>query len=162
MLDFNFRQVPGYDDYFVNQLGVVYSHKKSKVRELKPWLGTHGYFFVSFSVKGVVKNKSIHRLVASAFIANPQKKPDINHIDGVKTNNNVKNLEWVTKSENLLHSHRVLNQGTNAKKIKCVETGIIYHSAREAERMLGINNANIRSAICKRVPRAGGYHWEYA
>lgn len=155
--------VDGFEDYLIRGDGVVFTMKSGKTRELKPWLSTHGYHFVSLSTKGVKKNKAVHRLVATHFIPNTANKPDVNHIDGVKTNNRAENLEWVTKSENLLHSHRVLGQKNTSKAVRCVETGVVYKSAREAERLLGINNANICSALKgrSRHPRAGGYHWEY-
>ncbi|CAN5655356.1 NUMOD4 domain-containing protein [soil metagenome] len=160
-----FIQIEGeFSDYLVNRKGEVFNNKNGKMRKLKPWLGTHGYSFVSFSVKGKVTKQQLHRVVADTFLINWDDKPDINHRNGIKTDNHIDNLEWVTKSENLLHSHRVLGQKTTSKKIKCVETGVVYSSAREAERILGINNANICSAIKgrKRQPRAGGFHWEYA
>ncbi len=152
----------GLSDYLVNRKGEVFSNKNGELKKIKPWMGTHKYLFVSFSHKGIVTKKPVHRIVADTFLINWENKPDINHRNGIKTDNHVDNLEWVTKSENSLHSHRVLHQGNTAKAIKCVETGVVYESAREAERVLGINNANICSAIKGRVNRAGGFHWEHS
>lgn len=157
------KEVIGFSGYFVDKDGAFFSNKQSKVKLLKPWFGTHRYTFITFSINGVTTKKAAHRIVAQTFLDNPLNKPDVNHKNGIRHDNRVENLEWVIKSENLIHSHRVLNQQTNAKKIRCVETNIVYKSAREAERLLGVNNANICSAIKGRTrqPRAGGYHWEY-
>jgi len=72
---------------------------------LKP-LNIKGYHAVWLSKNNKRKRNQIHRLVATAFIDNPHNKPQVNHMDGVKTNNNVNNLEWNTCSENQLHSYR--------------------------------------------------------
>lgn len=70
---------------------------------------------------GIGKNRksvSIRRMVAIAFIPNPENKPQVNHINGIKTDNRVENLEWCTASENIIHSFRVLNKQIN-KGEKC-------------------------------------------
>lgn len=67
-----------------------------------------GYAFMHFSIAGEVSSYFVHRLVGFAFIENPLKHPEINHKDGNPLNNNVSNLEWVTKSENHIHRCRVL------------------------------------------------------
>ena len=72
--------------------------KKEKV--LKPF-AKQGYLYIDFGRK---KQYRMHRLVASAFIPNPQNKPEVNHIDFNKHNNNLSNLEWVTRSENSKHT----------------------------------------------------------
>lgn len=69
-----------------------------------------GYCFVCYKENGVRKNILVHRLVAEAFIPNPQNKPEVNHIDGNPKNNNVINLEWVTPSENRKHAYWVLGR----------------------------------------------------
>lgn len=88
-------------DYYVNEDGIVYSiHRKNNtIRELKQNL-VSGYPVVGINKKMV----RVHRLVALAFIPNPENKPYINHIDGVKNHNQKSNLEWVTPSENSIHA----------------------------------------------------------
>ena len=71
---------------------------------LKPWVGTTGYYHIKMFVSGKRKNLKLHRLVAKAFIPNPENKPCINHIDGNKLNNCVNNLEWCTHAENMTHA----------------------------------------------------------
>lgn len=89
-------------DYIVHSDGSIWSTKVN--RFLKPYLQKTGY--VTYSINGG-KNYA-HRLIASAFISNPQNKRTVNHIDGNKQNNNVTNLEWATDSENMIHACSVL------------------------------------------------------
>jgi hypothetical protein len=67
----------------------------------------HGYFYVDLCLEGDRKRYFIHRLVAQYFVKNPLNKPEVNHIDGNKQNDCMQNLEWVTSSENKLHSYRI-------------------------------------------------------
>lgn len=101
-----FRNVVGYEDLFmVSNLGRVYSKRTNKI--LKQVKSKNGYFYLSTKIGGRDGKDvcfKVHRLVAMAFIDNPENKPFINHKDGVKTNNNLDNLEWVTPSENTRHS----------------------------------------------------------
>lgn len=78
---------------------------------LKPSVCSNGYLYVSLTDKNNIKKRiRIHRLVANAFITNINRKIDVNHKDGNKKNNHVSNLEWATRSENLIHSYKYLNR----------------------------------------------------
>lgn len=126
------------------------------------------------SKNGKKKSYQIHRLVAIAFIPNVQNKPQVNHIDGNKSNNNILNLEWCTNSENQIHAYRMgLNHVKSLKGylnpcskevIKCDLDGNeieCFGSMKEAERMTGIHYTNI-SACCKgKTKTAGGFKWIY-
>jgi len=75
-------------------------------RKIKPQVGKNGYIRVELWTNGKGKKYLLHRLLAQAFVPNPEGKPQINHIDGNKSNNVISNLEWCTQSENQLHAYR--------------------------------------------------------
>lgn len=95
----------GYSCYSVTPDGKVYSSKCN--RFLKSWFNDYGYLVVGLrgDVEGKQKFHFVHRLVAQAFIPNPEDKKYVNHIDGNKANPSVTNLEWVTASENNIHAY---------------------------------------------------------
>lgn len=80
----------------------------SSKRKINPSINSTGYYVVSLRVNGIQKTEKVHRLIAKTFLNNDLNKSDVNHIDGNKLNNNVKNLEWCTKSENHIHKYKVL------------------------------------------------------
>lgn len=96
--------------YQVSNLGRVKSLVRKRVlkeRIFKLTSITNGYIGVCLHKNGIkIKRELVHRLVAKAFIPNPEDKPQVNHIDGVKTNNNLSNLEWNTRYENVQHAIR--------------------------------------------------------
>ena len=96
------REIENYEDYLISDQGRVFSYKRSIF--LKPANNGSGYLFVVLHKNGIGKSHTIHRLVATAFILNPENKFTVNHIDGCKTNNLVSNLEWNTYSENNQHA----------------------------------------------------------
>lgn len=119
------RPVLGYEGiYEVSSKGIVRSLEREGTRIVKgkeqihrvsprvlsPSADTHGYLQVNLKREGGSKMIFVHRLVALAFIDNPESKPQINHIDGDANNNCVENLEWCTNSENALHATRVLGK----------------------------------------------------
>lgn len=157
------KRVEGYPDYSVDRAGFVYSHKYGKTTKLGLRLDKNGYHVVSLCMNGKAKNFRVHRLVAQAFIANPKSKPQVNHKDGQKLNNCAKNLEWVNNGENQKHAYLVLKRlPVGERRVRCIETGIVYNSGHGAERYLGIGHNCISMAISGRSKTAGGYHWELA
>ena len=117
------KDVVGYEQrYQVSNLGRVYSKITKKI--LKQNLHTNGYFTIATKIggrKGKPVCFKVHRLVAQAFIPNIENKPYVNHIDGIKTNNNVSNLEWCTAKENTDHA---------------IKNGMLDHSKRSIVKVL--------------------------
>jgi hypothetical protein len=100
------KDVSGYEGlYAVTTLGRVWSYRSN--RWIKPWPDTAGYPRISLCYKGHEANPTLHRLVATTFIPNPENKPQINHINGIKEDSSIKNLEWVTGRENLKHAAKM-------------------------------------------------------
>lgn len=99
-----------------------------------------GYNRVCFYPGGKLKNFKVARLVAQSFIPNPENKSEINHVDGVKTNDHYKNLEWVTKSENALHAHRVLGNTNGFTRENITWAKLNFEQAREIRKIYNEKN----------------------
>lgn len=146
-------------DYYVDENGTVVN-KYGKV--MAKYIDRKGYSYIVIRRNKMRKKILVHRLVAEMFIENPLNLPQVNHIDGDKTNSNVSNLEWVTASENQIHSRYVLKNrtGFSDTPVVCVETGIEYISTRDAWRKTGVNCSHISECVNGKRKTAGGYHWK--
>lgn len=164
-----FKDIKGYEGlYQVSNMGNVKSLNKRKGRILKPQKDSDGYLQVNLYKQGKLKHHKIHRLVAQAFIDNPNNYEEVNHRDEDKTNNNVTNLEWCTRLYN--HNYGTINQRIaesninhpkTSKQVLCVETGLIYPSTMEVQRQFGFRNVHISSACNGKLKKAYGYTWRY-
>ncbi len=111
-----FKEIIGFENYLISNLGRVKSISRKipckknsfricKEKILKNKINKNGYLSIQMGKNG--KQKLIHRLVALSFIPNPENKYSVNHINGIKNDNRVENLEWCTQSENQLHAYKI-------------------------------------------------------
>ena len=182
------RDIKGFEGkYMVSNTGEVKSlnyRRTGKEEILKGVDYGEGYLYVSLWKDGKVKQCRINRLVAQAFIPNPNNLPEVNHKNEDKTDNRVENLEWCSKSHNVNHGTRNKraaeklkgkkhseehNKKIGKKLSKPVfsvdkESGLImwWQSAMEASRQTGIAQSNITLCCQGKVKSAGGHIWFYA
>ena len=164
-------KIKDFSDYYVTKNGDIYSTKTGRFIKKKPSKLNSGYLFV---VLNKTHNKLVHRLVAEAFIPNPENKKEVNHKNGIKTDNRSENLEWVTRTENLLHRYRTLKQNggmlnkrgkkypkvIKIQQIKENKTIKEFYGALEASRYTGIDNSAISKCCKGTLKSAGGYQWK--
>lgn len=146
--------------YQVSNFGRVKSSYTNRI--LKGRKDKGGYLLVNLYKNKVSYTKAIHRLVAQAFIPNPDNKPQVNHIDENKTNNMVSNLEWMTAKENTNHGTRnerasIPIIATNLKTGESTE----FYGALECARQLGLHQSSITEVLKGRRKQTGGYIFKY-
>ena len=153
------RDIEGYEGlYLVSSLGRVKSFCFGKERILKPLKHNCGYLQVRLYNDGKGKIHTVHRLVANAFIPNPENLPEVNHIDEDKTNNRVSNLEWMDSKDNIRYSKAIsVNQFTLDGRF--IRT---WDCIMEVEYQLGFNNSNIVKCCQGKRKYAYGFIWRYA
>ena len=172
------RDVKGYEGlYQVSSDGRVKSLERTyidkigreryvKERILKPVIDRYGYLLVSLYAGGKQKNHTVHRLVCEAFHENPDYKPQVNHINEIKTDNRASNLEWATARENSNFGTR--NERLGKARSKPVaqyaqdgELIKVWPSTMEVERQAGFSNGNISQAANGKYKHAYGFIWKY-
>lgn len=154
------KDIPGYESlYQVSSLGNVRScehvctHPKSKTgtcirksRILHQCDDTSGYYRVTIQVNKLRADYNVHRLVAEAFIPNPDNLISVNHKNGNKHDNSIDNLEWMSYSDNTRHAHKT---GLNSHhiSIKCIETSEIFSSLSDASKAFGCSYETMSAYI---------------
>ncbi|MEH4266008.1 NUMOD4 motif-containing HNH endonuclease [Klebsiella aerogenes] len=147
------KNIPGFEGrYAITSDGRVLSKFKGW-QPLRPGTKPGGYLFVGLYASGsrVAVYKMVHRLVAEAFIPNPEGKPEVNHKDGDKRNNDVSNLEWVTRSENAIHgvAHDLLKHGFEHCSSKLTPEQVLdIYSAEGRYRDIGNKYGVCAQTVC--------------
>lgn len=178
------KDVIGYEGlYMVSNFGRVKSLSFNKttgnVKLRKINIQNSGYFYLGLHKGGTAKNFLVHRLVAIAFLKNPNKYQFVNHKNGIKTDNRIANLEWCTKSYNLVHAFKNgLKKITEAHLVRLrkfnTETKSIpvsqytldgkfiakYKSGVEAAQITGINYFALMSCVNGYNKTSGGFLWK--
>lgn len=174
------KYIPGYEGYYQASVDgkirsvdrVVPSTRASckiqilrKGCEMKQYTDLSGYRHVGLSKHGEVKLLLVHRIIATAFIPNPENKSQVNHKDGDKCNNCADNLEWVTRSENMQHAK--LNglwdpywcgkqsQMTSGRPVICTTTGEVFPSISSAAAKFNMDHESVKDSIRLSKPRKG-------
>lgn len=167
------KPIKGYEGlYEVSNLGRVKSlgkgkNRNSKGRILKAHKSSKDYLYARLCKEGKTKSYYVHRLVAIAFVDNPEGYNEVNHKDENKENNCADNLEWCNRQYNMTYNGRAKRVAEKLKKpIFSVdkESGLImyWESTREAERCTGISNVSICNCLKGKRNSAGGFLWFYA
>jgi hypothetical protein len=168
------KELDDFKGFYVSNLGRIKNDKKI----LKTGTNPRGYEIAVMWINGKLVGRGLHTLIARAFIPNPENKPQVNHIDGNKMNNMLYNLEWVTESENVLHSIYVLDNhpekwsGKSVVRIDTKGNVIKYDTlARAAQDIININltqstdyrkvETTIWRALSENRISAYGFKWVY-
>ena len=156
------KDIKGYEGlYGITTEGKVWSYKSKMF--LKPWVSRNGYFMVNLHKDKKIKHCYIHRLVAMAYIPNPENLPQINHRDENKANNCLQNLEWCDASYNLnygTHNEKV----SNSRKKPILQYDLDGNFIREWECAADVGKevqANIVNCLKGRCKTAYNYIWKY-
>lgn len=165
------KNIVGYEGlYQVSNLGNVKSlnyRRTGKERILKPGNYKEGYLYVILCKNRKLKHFTIHRLVAQAFLENPDHKSDVNHKDENKTNNCVNNLEWMSRKENInfgTHNQRMA-KSLSKSVLQFTKNGEFvkeWPSVMQIQRELGFSSGNISQCCNEKIKTSYGYVWKFA
>ena len=158
------RIVEDYDHYEVNNLGQVRHRQRQKI--LKPRANKGGYLYVNFKISGKNTNFAIHRLVAKAFLPNPNNLPEVNHKNSDTTDNRVENLEWCDTSYNSNYSYQKQeNKDCRGKMVAQYDKqgNLIceYPSLGSAAEATNGSLGGISNCCHGRTKTSGGYVWKF-
>jgi len=150
------KDISDFEHYQISNKGEV---RNLDGKILKPFKTNSGYLMVHLFKNKKRTKKYIHRLVAENFVTNNMNLKEVNHINGNKEDNLASNLEWCTRTENLIHSYYKLKN--HIKPVKCIETGIVYSSINEASRATGFHHTSISMCCDGKQKKTHNTHWEF-
>lgn len=144
--------------YAITEDGRVWSYRNNKF--LKPTPNSGGYLTVGLNRNGNRKTYYVHKLVAEAFIPNPDNLTEVNHISEVKTDNRVENLEWISRKDNNNYGTRTeRTAAAHRKAVYCVELDLVFESQTEATKALNLPKSGISNVLNGRQKTTKGYHF---
>lgn len=159
------KDIQGYEGrYLVSSLGNVISNARGGRRPLTQFLSKKGYRVVNLTTNGLCRRLLVHRLVAQAFIPNPDNRPMVNHKNGDKTDNCLRNLEWATHAENVEHAvtNKLYAHGNRMSVVMIVD-GVEkgrFNSQHEAAQALGICQSEISRVCAGKRPHVRGFKFK--
>ena len=141
-------------NYFVSSYGRI----KTSEDNIRHQYSCRGYMYVNLCILGKWKPYQVHRLVAKCFIANPNNKPQVDHINSNPSDNRVKNLRWVTPKEN---QNNEISKNKHKKKVICINTGKIYNSIMECAQNYNIAKSSVSMVLTKKRKSCFGLCFDY-
>lgn len=171
------KQIEGYEKYSVSDTGLVRNDLTGKT--LLPYTTKRGYLRINLTENGVQKKHLVHRLVAQAFIPNPENFDTVDHINGVKADNRVENLQWLSNQDNtkrfwngisderrasisnFLRSNADRYRKAVSKPVICLDTGKVYESSGQAARELNLCRTHILRVAKGVYKQIKGYHFKF-
>lgn len=160
------KAIPGFSDYMVNEEGEFWSMKSGSPKRMKTFLNERGYKFITLRDRGQKRTRKAHRLVALTFLG--PSDLDVNHKNGIKTDNRLSNLEYATRSENMRHAVDVLGRkfGVGGRAKAVIATGAIgiirFSSLVEAVQRIGGDHKQITKCCKGQRENYRGFTWQYS
>jgi hypothetical protein len=171
------KQIDNFPGYYATESGRILSGKSGELLCLAPKTQNGGYQLVTLSLKGKAYTRSVHRLVAEAFIDNPLNLPEVNHVDGDKKHNAAINLEWCDRSSNVKHSYdiglrehqRTAVAAANTERCSVAVIGerqssaeVLRFPSMSAAKSAGFDHSKISLCVSGKRKSHGGYTWRLA